>query len=116
MPQELVNVLKYWYGNQVNSVRWGGVFSDTYNLECGVRQGGISSPALFNLYMNELIEALSSERVGCYIDDCCVNNISYADDMALMSASVCGLRRLISVCEHYAVKHGLLYNVTKSEI
>lgn len=79
-----------------------------------MRQGGLSSPALFNLYINGLIEALSSEHVGCHIDGVCVNNISYADDMALLSPSVGGIRKLLSICESYASVHGLRYNVTKS--
>ncbi|CAH2093831.1 unnamed protein product [Euphydryas editha] len=114
IPPELTNILKYWYKNQVNYVRWAGVLSHSYGLECGVRQGGLSSPTLFNLYVNELLEELSSTRVGCYIDGICTNNISYADDMVLLSASICGLRKLLSLCESYAGRHGLTYNVKKS--
>ncbi|XP_048005984.1 uncharacterized protein LOC125241506 [Leguminivora glycinivorella] len=86
-----------------------------YGLECGVRQGGLTSPRLFNLYINALIEELSNTRIGCHIDGVCVNNLSYADDMVLLSASACGLARLISICEKYASSHGLVYNVNKSE-
>lgn len=39
IPDELVNIFKYWYGNQTNSVKWAGTMSDPYRLECGVRQG-----------------------------------------------------------------------------
>ncbi|XP_063381882.1 uncharacterized protein LOC134668331 [Cydia fagiglandana] len=108
-------MFRYWYGNQVNCVRWSNALSDEYRLECGVRQGGLSSPTLFNLYVNELIEELSSIHVGCHIDGVCVNNISYADDMVLLSASVCGMRRLLKICEDYAVSHGLKYNEKKSQ-
>ncbi|XP_063545821.1 uncharacterized protein LOC134753808 [Cydia strobilella] len=96
---DLNKVLKYWYQNQSNVVRWAGAFSDAYRLKCGVRQGGLTSPKLFNLYVNALIEELSSTRIGCHIDGVCVNNISYADDMVLLSASPCGLTKLIGVCE-----------------
>lgn len=115
LPVEFINILKYWYGNQVNYVRWEGALSRPYGLECGVRQGGLTSPTLFNIYMNELIAELSSTSVGCYIDGVCVNNISYADDMVLLSASVCGIRKLLSICESYAKSHGLIYNVKKSQ-
>jgi exonuclease III len=115
LPGELVSIFQYWYGSQVNNVRWDGILSRPYGLQCGVRQGGLTSPTLFNLYMNELIDELSGIRVGCYIDGVSVNNISYADDMVLLSASVCGLRRLITICEAYAESHGLVYNVKKSQ-
>ncbi|XP_072936701.1 uncharacterized protein [Epargyreus clarus] len=81
-----------------------------------MRQGGLSSPLLFNLYVNQLVERLSSTHVGCHIDDVCVNNISYADDMVLLSPSIAGLRKLLSICEAYAEIHGLKYNSKKSEI
>lgn len=116
LPVELINIFKYWYGNQVNNVRWDGTLSRPYGLECGVRQGGLSSPTLFNLYIDELIGELSSTRVGCYIDGISVNNISYADDMVLLSASVCGLRKMLAICETYASSHGLAYNVKKSQV
>lgn len=115
LPKELTSIFQFWYGNQRNYVRWAGVMSEQYRLECGVRQGGLSSPTLFNLYMNNLIVKLSSIHVGCHIDGVCVNNLSYADDMVLLSASVCGLRKLMHVCQEYARDHGLRYNVTKSQ-
>ncbi|XP_063383591.1 uncharacterized protein LOC134677253 [Cydia fagiglandana] len=36
--------------------------------------------------------------------------------MVLLSASPCGLARLITVCEQYAAAHGLKYNSVKSEM
>ncbi|KAG7312072.1 hypothetical protein JYU34_001523 [Plutella xylostella] len=115
VPTALISVFQYWYGKQSNVVKWMNTFSRPYRMECGVRQGGLSSPSLFNLYINALIEELSGCRVGCHIDGVCVNNISYADDMALLSASPGGLAHLLGICEKYAASHGLLYNTTKSE-
>lgn len=83
-------------------------------MGCGVSQGGLASPALFNLYMNALISELSSQHVGCHVDGMCVNNLSYANDMVLLSASVCCLRTLLKICQEYAMSHGLKYNVIKS--
>ncbi|PZC82654.1 hypothetical protein B5X24_HaOG210098 [Helicoverpa armigera] len=54
--------------------------------------------------------------VGCSIDGKMLNNISYADDMVLLSPSICGLRKLLAICERYAEAHGLRYNATKSEV
>lgn len=115
LPWDIVSIFKYWYDNQLNSVKWAGVHSDVYRLESGVRQGGLTSPKLFNLYMNGLIEELNSTNVGCHIDGVCVNNISYADDMVLLSPSIGALQRLLRICETYAESHGLRYNSSKSE-
>lgn len=45
-----------------------------------------------------------------------VNNLSYADDMVLLSPSIKGLRKLLSICERYATKHSLVYNEKKTEM
>lgn len=116
VPDHVVNLLRYWYGNQVNNVRWGDTTSSDYRLECGVRQGGLTSPDLFNLYVNDLIGKLRGTRIGCHLGNVSVNNLSYADDMVLLSPSVKGLKKLLSVCEQYAVAHGLKYNVAKTEM
>lgn len=116
LPPEIVNLFKYWYSNQLNSVRWSKGVSEMYRLECGVRQGGLTSPKLFNLYMNQLIVELSNTYAGCSIDGTMVNNISYADDMVLLCPSICGLRDLLKICENYALRHGMQYNDKKSEL
>lgn len=89
-----------------------------YRLECGVRQGELTSPKLFKLYMNWLRAPceLSSINVGCHVDGVCVNNLSYADEMVLRSPSISALRKLINVCESYVVAHGLKCNASKSEL
>nr|XP_034825569.1 uncharacterized protein LOC117983197 [Maniola hyperantus] len=97
-------------------VRWAGALSDEYTLDCGVRQGGLTSPLLFNLYVNELIVRLSSTHVGCYIGETCFNNISYADDMVLLGPTIGSIRKLVKICEGYAEAHGLQYNSKKSEL
>lgn len=115
VPPELTGLFQYWYSNQLNQVRWGDVLSEAYRLECGVRQGGLTSPKLFNLYVNELIVELSSRPVGCKIGGASVNNLSYADDMVLLGPTAGSIRDMLSVCERYAAAHGLVYNVNKSE-
>ncbi|XP_063366270.1 uncharacterized protein LOC134654727 [Cydia amplana] len=116
MPKELVDLFSYWYERQENCVRWAGAVSDTYRLECGVRQGGLTSPKLFCLYVDELIAGLSSTYAGCSIDGQMVNNISYADDMVLLSPSVSALGDLLRKCETYADSHGLKYNCLKKQV
>lgn len=116
IPGEYVALFRHWYNNQLNQVRWANVLSREYRLECGVRQGGITSPKLFNLYVNELICELSSMHAGCYVGSTCINNLSYADDMVLLGPSVSALEVLLGTCENYALAHGLEYNPTKSEV
>jgi hypothetical protein len=115
LPSDVINIFKFWYRNQSNCIRWAGECSDAFKMECGVRQGGLTSPKLFNLYINGLIEELCRAHVGCHLGNICVNNISYADDMVLLAPSVGALRKLLNICEKYTSSHGLLYNIKKSQ-
>ena len=81
MPTELILLFKYWYSNQQNLVRWANEYSERYRLDCGVKKGGLSSPKLFNLCINALIEGLSGMSVGWHIGGVGFNNIRYTDDM-----------------------------------
>ena len=58
---ELIKLLQYGYAHQINSVRSAGAMSDAYQVDCGVRQGGFTSPTLFNLYIDGSIRAHSSQ-------------------------------------------------------
>lgn len=71
---------------------------------------------MFCLYVDVLIEHLSGTNVGCHIDGVFLNNISYADDMVLLTPLSGARRKLIPVCESYALSHGPLYNGKKSEV
>jgi len=64
-------------------------------LMCGVRQGGVLSPVLFAVYVNDIIVALSESGAGCYYDNMSVGCVMYADDLLLLSASLCDLQHLL---------------------
>ena len=46
---------------------WNGIFSQSFKVENGVRQGGIISRVLFCLYTDDLLQQLRNSGVGCYI-------------------------------------------------
>jgi hypothetical protein len=60
-------LLRYWYENQTNCMKSGDATSSDFRLDCGVRQGGLNSPAIFILYVDDQIGALSCSRIGCHM-------------------------------------------------
>jgi len=55
VPKCFLSVIVNWYSKLYSFVRWNGVLSSSFKVECGVRLGGILSPVMFNIYVNDLI-------------------------------------------------------------
>jgi len=51
-------------------VSWNNVLSRCFYLMCGVRQGGgVLSPLLIPVYVNDMIQNLCDKSLGCYVGD-----------------------------------------------
>ena len=85
-------------------------------LEAGVEQGGILSPRFFAIYVNDLLLNLTKSSKGCYINNVACNCIMYADDLILLSASLCHLQVLINQCIIELSSIGLEINVKKCSL
>ena len=103
-----------WYTHQKMCIRWGNAISPSFTVSNGVKQGGIISPILFNVYMDGLSVLLNSSNIGGQIGYTFLNHLCYADDLCLISLSSAGMQKLLNLCSKYAVDHSLTYNAKKS--
>ena len=90
--------------------------SDSFSVTNGVRQGGILSPYLFCVYMDDLSKQLNNVNAGCIIDATLINHLMYADDLVLLAPSSMGLSMLLSACSDYGKEHDIKCNSTKSNV
>ena len=86
-----LRIMLYIYSNQFCEVRWGARKSEKFNVYNGVRQGAVSSPLLFSIYIDGLIKELRGSGLGCRIEQFFYGCLGYADDLLLLSASRSGL-------------------------
>ena len=114
VPLIVVRILVYWYRTQTFCVKWGSVTSVFFNVSNGVRQGGILSPYLFVIYVDDLSALLNSSGVGCHINNSPINHIFYADDLCLMAPSPSGLQKLLDICVRFGLDNDIIYNTNKS--
>lgn len=110
-----VRLLINMYTNQKLQVKWNNQISQKFNVTNGVRQGGVLSPLLFSIYVDELLDKLKQSDTGCHIGQYYVGALGYADDLILLCPSVSGMNKMIKICEDYAREHQILFNGAKSK-
>ncbi len=94
-------------------VNWNGVNSDYFELCNGVKQGGVMSPLLFSVYLNNLMQDLNRSKLGCYMGAICCNAFAYADDIVILSPTCDALMKMARICEQYAIQFSLSFNPNK---
>ncbi|CAF4195750.1 unnamed protein product [Rotaria magnacalcarata] len=109
------NMMQFWKNvRNTCKTEYGDAFSYKWQIRNGVRQGGVLSPSLFNIFVNELINKIDKLKVGCKLGTSYSNIIAYADDIVLLAPSVSALQRLLDEIVVQANKLGLKFNVLKS--
>ena len=54
-----------------------------FSVSNGVKQGGVASPFMFCIYIDELLLKLADSRVGCWFGKFYLGIIAYADNIVL---------------------------------
>ena len=99
-------------------VRAGHGTTDWFQIGKGVRQGGILSLCLFNLYAEYIMRnaGLEEAQAGIKIAGRNINNLRYADDTTLMAESEEELKSLLMKVKVESEKVGLKLNIQKMKI
>ena len=63
-PTFVIKILAFWYTHQEMHVRWGITTTSFFLVSNGVKQGGILSPMLFNVHMDQLSIELNRSGIG----------------------------------------------------
>ena len=66
--------------------------------------------------MNQLSQTLNKLNISCFIDQHCLSNILYADDICCIPSSCKGLQKLLDVCYEYAQSHDISFKCSKIKI
>ena len=116
MCPRIVRLLYCMYTHQQYYVKWNNVRSNLFNVSNGVKHGSVISPLLFSIYIDELLSKLEYLGLGCHVGLKYVDTFVYADDIALISPTIYGLKKMLKDCELFAVDHHITFNPIKSKL
>ena len=81
-------IIVNWYRAICVQIKWGSALREPMSVHTITRQGGLSSPFLFNLFYQDLFNELSECTGGIIINKQFFNVYRYADDLMLASLTV----------------------------
>ena len=107
-------LLLHSYEHQATRTQWLDETSQYFSSVNGIRQGGVASPILFTVYMDELIHRLEERNIGCYVGREFFGVLCYADDVTLLAPTVNALQNLLDTCQQFGHEYDVSYNPGKS--
>ena len=92
------------------------IYSDSFAITRGLRQGCFLSPLLFSLYINSLVEKLRGVGVGVECWGRMVTALLYADDAVLLAEDEVQVKRVLKALAEWCREWAVEVNVEKSGV
>ena len=132
IPQEITNAIRVLYEHSNSRVYIGGQVSESFEITTGVLQGDVLAPLLFIIvidYVTKLSEGeygylthkgtsttnTRSVRTSTREIDRRVNDLAFADDIALLEGENTRAQAQLDSLGHHASTVGLEINILKTE-
>ena len=103
-----------YYQTMQSAVSWNQGLSNTFKISQGVWQGGVVSPLLYIIYIDELTKHLHQARLDVVVNGNYSGVLAFADDVCLIAESSQELQAMLDI--HVAAKYASdwEYNANKS--
>jgi hypothetical protein len=114
VPFEVIRMLWALYECSNACLRVSGSLYGSIDIRSGIKQGGIMSGVLYDIYVDDLMKELLNSGCGCMIGDVYAGSIFYADDIILLSGSVRKMQSMLKICENYGVRYEIKFIPVKT--
>lgn len=115
-PSNYISTIQNAYTDIRSIVSVNGSQSAPFEIQRGVRQGGVMSALLYLVFINDLLEELQNGNLGVPVCDIQAGNPTLVDDISLIAASPLKLQLMINTVVDYAETWKFSINVNKSSI
>ena len=109
--------LEGMYEDFQSAVELNGHCTPFFQVSCGVKQGCLLSPSLFNIFLNDLLMDIKESgrgiQCGKYAN---ISILAYADDIVLLAPNPCNLQALISKLQMWCLSNGITVNINKTKV
>ncbi|VDI10015.1 Hypothetical predicted protein [Mytilus galloprovincialis] len=115
--EQSILLLNNLYENASSLIKWNNIISkEMFTIDPGVRKGGAFSADLYKIYINPLLNSLSTPGLGGRVGNinCCAPTC--ADDVALVSNNPLELQTMINIALDFSKREGYLLQPTKSVV
>ena len=97
IPPVVIRALIFVYKRQFVWTLWGTIKSEQFKINNGTLQGLVLSPALFTVYMQELLDRLQASRMGCHVGHTFLGEVALTDDFLLTAPSHSSMQSMLDV-------------------
>ena len=108
--------IKNLYTDVKARVLFSGTLSGILDISQGTGQRRILAPFMYKIYINSLIEELSSHSYTVFINSIKLTFPTFADDISLLALQPSFLQTFMKICFQYSLKWHYEFNNSKSRV
>ena len=116
ISSKMIRALRSLYNNVQSCIKLNGFLSGWFSVNNGLKQGCVISPLLFNIFINDLIDAVKKLNVGIDIGNEKICILLYADDVVFLSENENDLQKILNTLECWCCNNDINVNLEKSKI
>ena len=100
-------LIRQWYCDPVSQVKLGNQLSKPFYIRCGICQGSVLSPSLFNLVMDPLLTTLKSRGLGLSVNGLFLGTFAHGDDIRTSATNFEDVAEQAAIVDSHKVQGSL---------